>query len=75
MEAAAAAAVVWVDVDLVGERVGIVGGDGRDVVLVGVGDGDAFEDGGLEGGFHCVADFVSFFERKTKLLAIVVVNW
>lgn len=41
--------VLWVDVDLVGKRVGVVRGDGRDVVFVGVGDGDAFEDGRLEG--------------------------
>lgn len=57
--------LLWVDVDLVSKRVGVVGGDGRDVVLVGVCDGDAFEDGGLEGGFHCFADFVSFCSHSS----------
>lgn len=51
------AGVLLVDVDLVGERVRLAGGDGRDVVLVRVDAGDDLHGRREEGLLHCLADF------------------
>lgn len=54
------AGLLLVNVDLVGEGVRGLGGDGGDVVFVRVGKGDDFESGGEEGLFHGTTDFGSF---------------
>lgn len=46
----------WVDEDLVGEGVGVGGGDGRDMVFVAVDYGDDFVRGFLEGFGHGAAN-------------------
>lgn len=55
-----ASRLLLVNADLARERVPALGGDGRYMVLVGVGEGDDFHGGGEECLFHCSAYFGSF---------------
>lgn len=48
------------DVDFIGKRVAALGGDGRDVVSVGVDEGDDFHGGCEEGLLHGSANLCSF---------------
>lgn len=54
------AGFLGLDVDLVGKRVAALGGDGRDMVSVGVDKGDDFHGGGEEGLLHGSANLCSF---------------
>lgn len=53
--------VVRVDVDQVGKGVGLAGGDGRDMVLMRVGERDDLEQRVLERRLACPADFGAFW--------------
>ena len=53
--------------DLVGEGVGVAGGDRGDVVLVGVDAGHELHDGRGKGLLHCVTDLCAlFFDRVPR---------
>lgn len=54
------AGLLVVDVDLIGERIGGLGGNRRNMVFVSVGKGDDFHGGGEEGLLHCPADLGAF---------------
>lgn len=58
------AGLLGLEVDLVGERVAALSGDGGDVIFVGVDKGDDFHGGCEEGLLHGSADFGSFVFRS-----------
>ncbi len=58
------ASLFVVDINLVGEGIGCLRGDGRDVVLVGVDRRDDFHGSGEEGLLHGAADFGSFWRPR-----------
>lgn len=59
-----ACALLLLDAYLAGKGVAALGGDGRDVILVGVGKGDDFHGGGEEGLLHGSAYFGAFLKMS-----------
>lgn len=64
----AAYGVLLVDGDVVWERVGLGGRDGRDVVLEAVDGGDDLHDGCEEGRLHGLADLCSLYIFRACVL-------
>lgn len=54
--------LLLVNVDLVGEGIRALGGDGRDVIFVGIRERDDLHGCGQEGLLHRPADFGSFYK-------------
>lgn len=51
-----------INVNLEGERIATLSGDGRNMIFMGVGKGDDFHDGSEEGLLHGTPDFGSLYE-------------